>query len=134
MTSKPPRLHLGLFREVLVVMALTFVGAVVRLWAPGRLGLTHFDEGIYALAGLWCFSPRGLAGIDPTVISYAPPGFPILVGWSYVVLGVNDLAAIVVSACAGTLTIPLSAWLGQGGRRRHSPHSRDLISLFRAWP
>jgi dolichyl-phosphate-mannose-protein mannosyltransferase len=129
MTSKPPRLHLGLSREVLVVMALTFVGAVVRLWAPGRLGLTHFDEGIYALAGLWCFSPRGLAGIDPTVISYAPPGFPILVGWSYVVLGVNDLAAIVVSACAGTLTIPLSAWLA---RRNFGPGAGGAAAAFAA--
>ena len=70
----------ALQREILVVIALTAVGAVVRLWSLGRLGLVHFDEGIYALAGLWVFSPRGLAGIDPAFISYAPPGFPVLIG------------------------------------------------------
>ena len=87
MTSKPPRLDSGLPREILVVIALTLLGAVLRLWSPGRLGLVHFDEGIYALAGLWSLSPRGLAGIDPTVIAYAPPGFPFLVGLSYLVFG-----------------------------------------------
>jgi dolichyl-phosphate-mannose-protein mannosyltransferase len=111
MMSPPPRKGAGLSRETWVVIALTLCGGLLRAWSPGRLGLVHFDEGIYALAGLWCFSPGGLAGIDPAVISYAPPGFPILVGLSYLVFGVNDLAAILVSICTGTLSIPLVAWL-----------------------
>ena len=78
MTARPPRLDSAPGRETLVVIALTLLGAVIRLWSPGRLGLIHFDEGIYALAGLWSLSPRGLAEIDPTIISYAPPGFPVL--------------------------------------------------------
>jgi dolichyl-phosphate-mannose-protein mannosyltransferase len=113
MTSKPPRLHRAPGRETLVVIALTLLGAVIRLWSPGRLGMVHFDEGIYALAGLWSLSPRGLADFDTAIISYAPPGFPVLVGLSYLVFGVRDLAAILVSILAGTLTIPLSAWLSR---------------------
>ena len=88
-------------------------GAELRFWGLPRLGLSHFDEGIYAIAGLWSVSPRGLASLDPTLIPYAPPGFPILVGVAYRALGVSDLAAILVSILAGTLTIPAAAWLAR---------------------
>jgi dolichyl-phosphate-mannose-protein mannosyltransferase len=96
----------------LVAMA-TLAGAVLRCWDLGRLGLDHFDEGIYALAGLWFTSPRGLSGIDPGLIPYAPPGYPILVGLADMALGVGDTPAILVSIAAGTATIPVAAWLGR---------------------
>ena len=88
-------------------------GAVLRVWGLPRLALSHFDEGIYAIAGLWSVSPRGLASLDPTLVPYAPPGFPILVGIAYLWLGVGDFAAILVSIVAGTLTIPAAAWLAR---------------------
>ncbi len=91
---------------------MTAAGGLLRLWSLGRLGLVHFDEGIYAMAGTWVLSPRGLAGLDPTVISYAPPGFPVLVGLAYGLFGVSDVSAILVSIAAGTLTIPIVGWLG----------------------
>jgi len=100
-------------REVLIVGLLTMAGAVLRFWGLPRLGLAHFDEGIYAIAGLWSVSPRGLASLDPTLIPYAPPGFPFLVGIAYLGLGVSDRAAILVSILAGTLTIPAAAWLAR---------------------
>lgn len=102
-----------LVREVEIVAVLTVLGGIVRLWGLSSLGLVHFDEGIYALAGLWSLSPGGLASLDPTVIAYAPPGFPFLVGISYLFLGVSDIAAILVSIVAGTLTIPATAWLAR---------------------
>ena len=129
MTSRPPRLLRAPRRETLVVIVLTLLGAALRLWSPGRLGLVHFDEGIYALAGLWSLSPSGLAGLDPTVISYAPPGFPVLVGLSYLVFGVNDFAAILVSISAGTLTIPVAAWLS---RRTFGPGAGGAAAAFTA--
>ncbi len=113
MTPNAPRPDSERTREILVVVAFTLIGGVLRLWSPGRLGLGHFDEGIYALAGLWIASPHGLLGLDPTVIPYAPPGFPILVGLSYIGLGVADLSAILVSVAFGTLTIPAAAWLAR---------------------
>ena len=113
MISKPPRLDSGFFRESLVVIALTMVGGVIRLWSLGRVGLIHFDEGIYALAGLWVFSPRGLLDLDPNLIAYAPPGFSILVGLSYLFFGVGDVAAVLVSIVSGTLTIPAVGWVAR---------------------
>lgn len=100
-----------LFREIAIVAALMIVGGVLRIWGLGRLGLVHFDEGIYALAGLWSLSPRGLWSLDPTTIAYAPPGFPFLVGLAYWFLGVGDISAILVSIVGGTLTIPATAWV-----------------------
>jgi 4-amino-4-deoxy-L-arabinose transferase-like glycosyltransferase len=111
MTASPPQLDPGFSRETVFVIALTIVGAGLRLWSPTRLGLVHFDEGIYALAGLWALSPRGLESFDPNVISYSPPGFPILVGASYLSFGVADLSAILVSILCGTLAIPAAGWL-----------------------
>jgi 4-amino-4-deoxy-L-arabinose transferase-like glycosyltransferase len=105
----PP--NIGRSREILAVVILTLAGAVIRLWSLGRLGLVHFDEGIYALAGLWPLSPRGLQGLDPAFVAYAPPGYPILVGLSYLFFGVRDTSAILVSVMCGTATIPLVAWL-----------------------
>ena len=88
-------------------------GAILRFWGLPRLGLSHFDEGIYAIAGLWSVSPRGLANLDPTLIAYAPPGFPFLVGIAYLGLDVSDVAAILPSILAGTLAIPAAAWLAR---------------------
>ncbi len=94
-----------------MVIALTAIGGVLRLWSFGRLGLSHFDEGIYAASGLWIFSRQWILGLDPSTIAYAPPGFPFLVGLSYLVFGAGDLPAILVSIVVGTLTIPAVAWL-----------------------
>jgi 4-amino-4-deoxy-L-arabinose transferase-like glycosyltransferase len=47
------------------------------------------------------------------VVSYAPPGFPILVGLAFLGLGVSDVPAIFVSVLAGTMTIPATAWLAR---------------------
>jgi hypothetical protein len=98
-------------REIVVVAAWTVIGGLLRLGSLGRLGLVHFDEGIYALAGRWIFTPEGLAGLDPTTIAYAPPGFPFLVGLAYWCWGVGDVSAILVSILAGTMTIPAAGWL-----------------------
>jgi dolichyl-phosphate-mannose-protein mannosyltransferase len=129
MTSKPPPLLAAISRESLVVIAFTVLGAVVRLWSLNRLGLVHFDEGIYAVAGLWSLSPQGLRAIDPTVIAYAPPGLPVLIGLSYLVFGVKDVAAILVSITAGTLTIPMAAWLA---RRTFGPGAGGVAAAFAA--
>ena len=100
-------------REWLAVAAVTVIGFGLRIWPVGRLGLTHFDEGIYALASSWSLNPGGLRAIDPSVIPYAPPGFPILGGIAYALLGRSDGALISVSQLAGTLTIPVVAWLAR---------------------
>jgi dolichyl-phosphate-mannose-protein mannosyltransferase len=59
------------------------------------------------------FSPRGLLDLDPNLIAYAPPGFSILVGLSYLFFGIADVAAVLVSIVAGTLTIPAVGWVAR---------------------
>ncbi|MGP0066709.1 MAG: ArnT family glycosyltransferase [Isosphaeraceae bacterium] len=111
MSASSPWRDPAFVREAWVVAALTLVGGMLRVWSPGQIGLVHFDEGIYALAGLWILSPRGLLGLDPTTIAYAPPGFATLVGMAYGCLGIGDIAAVLVSIVMGTLTIPVVGWV-----------------------
>jgi dolichyl-phosphate-mannose-protein mannosyltransferase len=131
-TAPPPTFHSALTparREGLFVLVMTVLAAVIRFWAFGKLGLTHFDEGIYAFAGLWSISPTGLAGIDPQVVAYAPPGFPVLIGLAYAVLGASDASALLVSITCGVLTVPVAAWLG---RRTFGPGAGAAASAFTA--
>jgi dolichyl-phosphate-mannose-protein mannosyltransferase len=111
MTSNPANVQAR--REWLVVLILTAVAAVLRFWRFGTLGLTHFDEGIYATAGTWSLTPRGLAGLDPELIAYAPPGYPILVGLAYTIFGLSDAAPLFVAIVCGIATVPVAGWLGR---------------------
>jgi 4-amino-4-deoxy-L-arabinose transferase-like glycosyltransferase len=126
---KPPETPNPLRREWFVVAVLTLAAAMLRFSRLGRMGLTHFDEGIYALTGLWSVSPRGLAGLDPEVIPYAPPGFPILVGLAYGVLGVSDISALLVGLVCGVLTVPVASWVG---RRTFGPGAGGAAAAFAA--
>lgn len=105
--------------ETVVIFSMTILGAALRLWQVGRLGLNHFDEGVYALSGLWAIRKHGLMDWDPSLVPYAPPGLALLIGLCYGVLGVSDFAAIVPALGLGILTIPLAGllgrrWLGRG--------------------
>ncbi len=116
-------------REWSCIALLTLLGACFRFWRFGRLGLTHFDEGIYAGIGAWSLSTRGLGAIQPELIPYAPPGYPILVGLAYNLLGVSDAPVLLVSVLLGTATIPLMGWLG---RRTFGPGAGASAAAFAA--
>src|SRR4051794_6883549 len=103
----------GSRRNCLLITVVSLIGAVLRLWAFGRLSLVHFDEGIYAFSGLWMAAEHGPLSIDPMVIPYAPPGFPLLVGLCYLAFGVSDYSAIVGATLCGVATIPVVGWLGR---------------------
>jgi dolichyl-phosphate-mannose-protein mannosyltransferase len=117
-------------REGLAIAVVTLIGAGLRIWPPGRFGLTHFDEGIYALAGSWSPGPGGIPAIDPSLIPYAPPGFPILVGLAYRLLGPSDVAAIAVSQVVGTMTVPVVARLA---RRSFGPGAGFASAVYCAF-
>lgn len=116
-------------REAAAVAALTLLGAVLRSWQSGRLGLVHFDEGVYAMTGLWSGSSRGLAAMNSVVIPFAPGGYPTLVGLAYLLLGVGDTAAIFVSQAAGVATIPVAAAIA---RRAFGPGAGTAAAAFAA--
>ena len=110
-------------------MAITLIGATLRFANLGHLGLDHFDEGIYGAAGAWIHLPGGLADLEPGLVAYAPPLFPILLGVAYSVMGMNDFAAVMVSIVAGIATIPLVGWLG---RRWMGPGAGAACAAFAA--
>ncbi len=67
----------------------------LRFWNLWGLGLTHFDEGSYAMAGQWIAS-FGDQGAPPQA-GHAPGLFPVLVGLVFFFL-------VAVSAATGSLT------------------------------
>lgn len=123
------RLHpsASIGREWPCVAALTAIGAILRLAGFGRLGIDHFDEGVYASTAAWSLAPGGLSALDPGLIPYAPPGYPVLAGLAYRLFGPSDRAAISVSILAGIATIPLVAWLG---RRAFGPGIGAAAAAF----
>jgi dolichyl-phosphate-mannose-protein mannosyltransferase len=99
-----------------LILGWTFLGGLIRAWNFPRLGLNHFDEGIYAVAAMWLqHPPRDGPFIDPGAMLYSPPLFPGLISLTYFLLGTSDRAALLVSWLAGTLTIPLAAMLARRG-------------------
>src|SRR5262249_10356327 len=67
--------------------------------------------------------------IDPELIAYAPPGFPVLVGLAYGLFGVADSAAIFVSIVCGVLIVPGTAWVA---RRTFGPTATVPAAAFAA--
>lgn len=114
-------------REIALVLILTLIGAAVRFWGEGRLGLNHFDEGAYAITAIELTNPSAWGENIEGIIPYSPLGFPCLVAVSYLLLGISDLSAILVSQAAGILTIPLVAWLG---RRAFGPGIGAAAAAF----
>ncbi len=85
--------------------------ALLHFWGLTRLGLTHFDEGSYALAARWIAS-LGAQG-HPVEPVHAPPLYPLLAALAFRIFGVQDWAAIGVSAAAGVATVLVVLRLGR---------------------
>lgn len=97
--------------EWLLTAGLVATGALLRFWNLGGLGLTHFDEGSYTMAGRW-LATLGKEGAAIQA-GHSPALFPSLVGLFFAVFGCRDIVAIAVSAAAGSLTVGLVYWLGR---------------------
>lgn len=96
--------------EYLLVVLAIGTGAILRAYCFQDLGLSHFDEGIYAISGLWPYTGR----FEPNQGYYSPPVFPTLVGLSYLLVGRPvDWAVPAVSLVFSVLTIPLAWWIGR---------------------
>src|SRR5436190_4869845 len=95
-------------RELAYLLAALVVGAFLRGYQFSQLGLSHFDEGVYAAgAGGWWFA-------DPANAFFSPPIFPLLIGVAYEVFGgVVDSAALAVSFVFSLATVPLAWWIGR---------------------
>ncbi|MDZ7269415.1 MAG: phospholipid carrier-dependent glycosyltransferase [candidate division KSB1 bacterium] len=83
-------------------LLLVALAAALRFWQLTSLGLTHFDEGSYAMTGRWLATFGREGWIFQS--GHAPGLFPTLVGICFLLFGVHDYAAIGVSAGTGSLT------------------------------
>jgi predicted membrane-bound mannosyltransferase len=107
-------------REFWLIGVLVLLGTALRLWGLSRLGLVHFDEGVYAISGLWMITPSPEAQLYAKQILFSPPLYFSLVGASYWIFGkAFDQAAILVNGIIGGATIGVvwwvtRRWLGPG--------------------
>ncbi|MFO0949377.1 MAG: glycosyltransferase family 39 protein [Planctomycetota bacterium] len=93
-----------------LVLGVIVVGGLLRAHRFNELGLSHFDEGVYALSGLWPWSGQ----FFPDQGYFSPPLFPFLVGLINGILGgPSDLAPASVSLIASTLTVLALWWIGR---------------------
>ena len=122
-TSEPSRAR----REWSAVALFTLIAALLRFRSFGRLGLTHLDEGVYAYSGFWAVLPGGLGGINPEVIAFSPPGFPILVGLAYAAFGVSDAAALLIGGAIAGATALSAANEGDAAVARPRAHLTDAL-------
>jgi len=109
----PPTSQQNLF-EYSGVAVLSLAALVVRTWKFCAIGLSHFDEGVYANSGFWAlpsfFGPK----LDPWQKFFSPPGYFGLVGLLYRLLGhPSETAAIAINVAAGAATVPLVYWIGR---------------------
>jgi len=114
-------------REYWVVVAITVLSIWPRFRGFGRMGLNHFDEGIYAFSGLWAFPVLSHFTIDPQLAPYAPPVFAFFIGLSYSLIGISDSAALLVPAFLGVLTVPMAGWVA---RRTFGPGAGAAAAAF----
>lgn len=85
------------------------IGGAARFYQASSLGLIHFDEGVYAISGMWSTLPE--ISLYPKQILFSPPTFFTLIGVSYRILGgAMDIGAILPNLTLGLLTIPLAWW------------------------
>ena len=85
----------------------TIVGGLLRAYSLGSQGLSHFDEGIYAISGLWPWTHQ----FEASQGYFSPPLFPLLIGILELIYGgPSEQACLQVSWFFGTLTIP-AVWL-----------------------
>lgn len=92
-------------------LLLVAFAAALRFWQLDSLGLTHFDEGSYAMTGRWLATFGREGWIFQS--GHAPGLFPTLVGMCFLLCGVQDYAAIGVSACTGSLTVAVIYTIGR---------------------
>jgi dolichyl-phosphate-mannose-protein mannosyltransferase len=112
-TFAPPTSQQNLL-EYSGIAVLSLAALVVRTWKFWAIGLSHFDEGVYANSGFWALHSFFGPGLDPWQKFFSPPGYFGLVGLLYRLLGhPSEIAAIAINVAAGAATVPLVYWIGR---------------------
>ncbi|MEI8379154.1 MAG: glycosyltransferase family 39 protein [Planctomycetota bacterium] len=128
-SASPTSNHLTIpLREFAWLVAACLLGAVLRLWFPGRMAIDHFDEGVYA-SNFWFGAEHGYC--YPARHLYAPPLLPAAIEWTMIIASLcgfrpTGFVPMIPSLIAGLLTIPSIWWVG---RRWFGP----TAGLVAAW-
>lgn len=94
---------------LLVALAL-----VLRAWAPQRLGIDHFDEGVYAASASSIAAPDSFTGLYPGQEKFSPPVYFALGGALARLSGLEvDRALILLNALLGAATVALVGFVGR---------------------
>ncbi|MBI3988609.1 MAG: glycosyltransferase family 39 protein [candidate division NC10 bacterium] len=99
-------------RERWILLAILALAVGLRFYRITDLGLTHWDEGLYASAGR-LLTYQGFQALPALRLIEAPPLFSILAGLVQGLFGRADWPTIAVSAAAGTVTVYLLYVLGK---------------------
>ena len=90
------------------------VSLLLRVRHFSSLGLTQFDEGVYAISGFWSQVSPHSHPLYPWQRYFAPPGYFGLIGIAYWLAGgASDLAAIAPNLLLGAATPVLVWWIGE---------------------
>ena len=104
----------------------TLVAALLRMSAPSRIAVEHFDEGVYA-SNVWCpdedysYPDRHL---------YAPPGLPRVIEEIHLWFQASDLSSIAPSLLAGILLVPLLGLLARDWLEEPAARAAVLLAFF----
>lgn len=96
--------------EKYLIIAITLLAAILRLWGYSAVSVEHFDEGVYA-SNIWFDEEEGYRYPDRHL--YAPPLLPTLIEWCHVILGASPMALLLPGLLTGIATIPLLWWFGR---------------------
>ncbi len=118
----------------LLIAVVTLAGVLRFAYLPAR-GLVYWDEGKFALEGIRLeVLLQALAGGHPYLsagkaVGTAKPTHALLIGVSYLLLGVHDYSATIMNATASTTGVLMTYVIG---RRLFGPGTALLGALFLA--
>ncbi|MGH7507582.1 MAG: ArnT family glycosyltransferase, partial [Longimicrobiales bacterium] len=97
----------------LAVLALVVLAAfIARFWAFGATGMSHFDEGVYAISATGLAQPPH--HLFPNQIHFSPPFYFTTVGIALRLFGgATDHVAVMVNILLGTATVAAVWWIGR---------------------
>lgn len=116
-----------------ILLALVALAAVPRFWDLAAVGLTHFDEGAYAMSAQAMAEGDLPDGLYPLQHYLSPPLYFGLGGLLMSLFGASDQVMLWLSALFGTLTVPLIFVLGRRWNGRAAGASASLLVALSAF-
>lgn len=113
-------------------MLLLAAAFALRAWAPGRMAIEHFDEGVYA-SNLYS-DPIEFAELSyPDRHLYAPPLWPKILEWILILTGMNPHAVMWGNVVLGTALVAAVWWTTRELTfQRDDPRAASLAALAAA--